>query len=187
MDYSVYVHTFPNGKRYVGITSQTPGRRWKNGHAYQNQHYVWNAINKYGWHNIRHDVLYTGLTKFEACAIEQKLIADWKTTEKEHGYNIAIGGQSGWLGRHHSEETRQKMSKSHKGVNTWAKGCKKPETAERQSKPVVCIETKVIYHSGKDASEKTGVNHSHIFQCCKGKRKTAGGYHWQYKEGREVI
>ena len=185
MDYSVYVHTFPNGKRYVGITCQTPEKRWKNGHAYRNQNQVWNAINKYGWHNIKHDVLYTGLTEFEACAIEQKLISDWRTTEREYGYNISLGGKAGLAGRHHTEETKRKMSEDRKGKNTWAKGSKRPDLAERQSKRVVCLETQIIYTSGKEASEKTRVNHSHIIQCCKGRRKTAGGYHWVY--GSEVV
>lgn len=180
MEYSVYVHMFPNGKRYVGITCQTPERRWKNGHAYKNQCYLWNAINKFGWHNIKHDVLYTGLTKFEACAIEQKLIADWRTSEKEYGYNIALGGQSGWAGRHHSEETKKKMSESHIGKNTWAKGRKNPTAVTTHSIPVFCVETKTVYYSGVEASKQTGANNSHIIQCCKGKRKTAGGYHWEY-------
>lgn len=186
MDYCVYVHTFPNGKRYVGITSQLPERRWKNGHAYHGQSYVWNAISKYGWHNIRHDVLYTGLTKFEACAIERQLIHEWRTAEKEYGYNIALGGVANTAGRHHSEETRRKMSESHIGINTWARGRKNPKLAERQSRPIVCLETFVVYHSGKEASEKTGANHGHIIQCCKGRRKTAGGYHWKYESEVET-
>ena len=186
MEYSVYVHIFPNGKRYVGITSQSPERRWKNGHAYQNQPYIWNAINKYGWHNIKHEVLYIGLTKFEACAIEQKLIADWRTTEKEYGYNISLGGEPPRAGRHLSEETRRKMSESHKGLNTWAKGRKNPYTAERCSRPVICLETMVVYRSGKEASDKTGINQGNINQCCLGNRKTARGLHWKYAE-KEVI
>lgn len=186
MDYCVYVHTFPNGKRYVGITKQTPERRWKNGHAYQNQRVVWNAINKFGWHNIKHDVLYTGLTEFEACAIEQKLIADWRTTERAFGYNVAFGGQTGWVGMHHSEETKKKMSESHKGKNTWAKGSKKPCVAERCGKPVVCVETGAVYRSGREASNKTGICQGNINQCCLGHRKTARGFHWKYAES-EVI
>ena len=178
--YCVYVHTFPNGKRYVGITSRPVHKRWKNGHGYQNQAYMWNAINKYGWHNIRHDVLYTGLTKFEACAIEKQLIADWKTTEKACGYNVALGGECNAEGRKISEETRRKMSESHKGKNTWAKGRKNPSAVKTHSIPVVCVETFVVYYSGAEASRQTGVNQGHITQCCKGRRKSAGGYHWEY-------
>ena len=33
-----------------------------------------------------------------------------------------------------------------------------------------------------DASKELGINCSNIAQCCKGKRKTAGGYIWRYKE-----
>lgn len=29
--YSLYVHTSPSGKRYVGITGINPNRRWQNG------------------------------------------------------------------------------------------------------------------------------------------------------------
>lgn len=182
MGYCVYVHTFPNGKRYVGITSQRPEKRWKNGHAYQNQRYVWNAINKYGWHNIKHDVLYEGLTKFEACAIEQALIAEWKTATKEFGYNLSTGGECSATGHKVSAETRKRMSESHKGKNTWAKGRKNPSVSERCSKAVVCVETNVVYRNGREASEMTGINRGNINQCCLGNRKTARGYHWRYAE-----
>lgn len=36
--------------------------------------------------------------------------------------------------------------------------------------------------TGKEASEKTGISASSICNCCKGKRKTAGGYRWKYVE-----
>lgn len=186
-EYSVYVHTFPNGKRYVGITHQVPERRWKNGHAYKNQIYVWNAINKYGWHNIKHDVLYTSLSKFEACAIERQLIAEWRTNDKKYGYNISAGGESGTYGYKPSKETRRKMSESHKGINTWMKGRHPSDEAiKKMSIPVICVETGEEYFGGADASRKTGVNQGHITQCCKGNRKTAGGYHWIYKDGKEM-
>ena len=37
------------------------------------------------------------------------------------------------------------------------------------------------YKSGKEASLKTGINHSHIMECCRQKRKSAGGYIWRYE------
>jgi hypothetical protein len=36
------------------------------------------------------------------------------------------------------------------------------------------------YESLGDANRKTGINISHISQCCNKKRKTAGGYIWEY-------
>lgn len=32
--YSVYKHTCPNNKVYIGITSRKPEKRWKNGYGY---------------------------------------------------------------------------------------------------------------------------------------------------------
>lgn len=42
------------------------------------------------------------------------------------------------------------------------------------------------YESGKEASRETGVNHSHILETCRGKRKSAGGFTWQYKGGEDL-
>ncbi|WP_299169047.1 NUMOD4 domain-containing protein [uncultured Bacteroides sp.] len=36
------------------------------------------------------------------------------------------------------------------------------------------------YSSQKEAMEKTGINCKHISCCCKGNRKTCGGYVWKY-------
>ena len=47
-----------------------------------------------------------------------------------------------------------------------------------QSKPVMCLETSTIYSSSSEAETLTGVDGSSIRKCVKGKRKTAGGFHW---------
>ena len=47
-------------------------------------------------------------------------------------------------------------------------------------KPVECVETKVVYPSTMIAEQRTGCNHRHISNCCRGKRITCGGYHWRY-------
>ena len=40
MNYFVYVHSCPNGKKYVGITRQIPKKRWNNGYGYvKNEHF----------------------------------------------------------------------------------------------------------------------------------------------------
>ena len=51
---------------------------------------------------------------------------------------------------------------------------------EKQSKKVVCIETSKVYLSILDVERKLGLDQSNISKCCKGKYKTAGGYHWKY-------
>ena len=56
-DYVVYKHTSPSGKVYIGITGQDIHRRWRNnGEGYRGQLF-YNAIKKYGWENISHEIL----------------------------------------------------------------------------------------------------------------------------------
>lgn len=52
---------------YVGITSKEDvKRRWLRGTGYKCNIHFTNAINKYGWDNIEHEILLDGLTKEEA-------------------------------------------------------------------------------------------------------------------------
>lgn len=104
-DFTVYMHTFPNGKRYIGITQTEPSKRWHNGKGYQSQ-YVYRAIQKYGWDNIKHEILYTGLSQEQAEQKEQELIDQYQSANRNHGYNISLGGNH--QGRV-SEETKEKL------------------------------------------------------------------------------
>lgn len=90
-NWCVYMHTNNiNGKRYIGI-SQNPKRRWKNGNGYKTQLFG-KAINKYGWDNFTHEILFTGLTENDACEKEIELISLYNTTDDKYGYNILDGG-----------------------------------------------------------------------------------------------
>lgn len=111
-NYKVYKHTAPNGKVYIGITMNEPKRRWQGGAGYKDHPHFYNAINKYGWENIKHEVLFDGLTKEEAEAKEIELIAAYNATNREYGYNVANGGNA--RGKT-AEETKQKISGSLKG------------------------------------------------------------------------
>lgn len=55
--------------------------------------------------------------------------------------------------------------------------------------PVYCVEKDMVYPSMALASEATGASVSHILKVVKGKRKKAGGFHWQatqdYEHDRE--
>ena len=57
-NYTVYKHTSPNGKVYIGITCKPTKARWKNGKGYKNNDYFYNAILKYGWENFSHEEKY---------------------------------------------------------------------------------------------------------------------------------
>ena len=94
--YCVYKHTTPSGKVYIGITSRNPLTRWrKDGSGYKSSPHFYAAIEKYGWENIEHEVLATGLEKDAACQMEKDLIREYKSTGREYGYNCTFGGETG--------------------------------------------------------------------------------------------
>lgn len=90
--WSVYIHTNKlNGKRYVGITSKIPEKRWQNGFGYHGQPF-YKAIKKYGWDNFDHEIIASHLTKEEAENFEKILIQKLDSYIKRNGYNVSIGG-----------------------------------------------------------------------------------------------
>lgn len=106
--FCVYMHKFPNGKMYIGITSKKPKSRWKNGNGYSKGHQsaMYNAIQKYGWDNIEHIVLYENLTESKAKEKEMELIKKYNTyvhSKNTNGYNMTLGGE-GALGHKSTEK-----------------------------------------------------------------------------------
>ena len=50
------------------------------------------------------------------------------------------------------------------------------------SKPVFCVELNKTFDGVRAAARVLGLGSGNITQCCKGTRKTCGGYHWRYQE-----
>ena len=201
-DYKLYAHIFPNKKRYVGITKQVPNRRWGNGYGYISSPLMYNAIQKYGWHNIKHKILYENLSKNEAEILEIKIIKEWKTTNIKYGYNILDGGN---LSNGMSENVKKRISKSKKGkklseetklkikISALNKHYKRPMTKERKTKLLKANYKSILmfekkgnfikkFNCIKDAEKELKINNSNISQCCLNKRKTAGNYIWKYEK-----
>lgn len=201
--YTVYIHTFPNGKRYVGITSKTPEQRWKDGLGYYHQKFVFSAILKYGWENIQHTIIATGLSKQNACEMEKELIAKFKSNNRDFGYNLDNGG---FANNKMSSQTKMKISQSKKGCKGFT-GKHKQESKEKMRvarinymkrkenrENLITKMGKAIiqfdkygnfikeWRSARDAQKETKISHSHIGECCNNKRKSAGGYIWKFKE-----
>lgn len=123
-NYKLYLHKAPNGKRYYGITKTDPKKRWSKGKGYKNNQHFFRAINKYGWDNIKHEVIFDDLTESEAKELEQYMIQWYNTANRDYGYNISLGGEGCngicgenhyWYGKHHSEETKKKISEANFG------------------------------------------------------------------------
>jgi group I intron endonuclease len=151
-EYCVYMHTFPNGKRYIGQTKQKPEYRWSNGNGYKGCSYVFSAIKKYGWNNIQHEVLIDGICREEADKWEDSLIALYRTNEKAYGYNLRSGGTSGY---EYTCEVKAKMSANRKG---------KKQSEETRKKHSEALKK---YYSTHEVSEET---RKKLSQANKGKK-----------------
>ena len=53
---------------------------------------------------------------------------------------------------------------------------------QKISKPVFCVELNKTFDSSHAAARGLNLFQTSITQCCKGKRKTCGGYHFRYQE-----
>lgn len=207
-NYSLYRHTFPNGKMYIGITKKTPVRlRWQNGNGYCHQPKMAHAIAKYGWESVQHDILLIGLTEQEAKFWEQFYIRQFDAVE--NGYNITFGGD-GLTGMRLSEETKRKIGEANRQKNypgnsevlrayvsqhgAWNKGKSlagehlRKITEERQrrcNKSILACdphthEVALTFVSCTAAAKFFGVSKEVISRCAHGGRKTAAGYEWRY-------
>lgn len=116
--WTVYKHTTPNGKIYIGITHQKPKDRWLCGYGYKTNKHFYNAIKRYGWDNITHEIVCNGLTREQAEDLERKLIFEFKSYDKRFGYNKALGGHA------LSEESRRQIAETRKakGYTSWTLG-----------------------------------------------------------------
>ena len=54
-----------------------------------------------------------------------------------------------------------------------------------KGKAVICIELDRVFDCSQTAMKELGIDGSDIRKCCKGQRKTVGGYHWEYYNGKD--
>lgn len=113
-NYCVYKHTTPSKKVYIGITCMKPEKRWKNGKGYENCTAFARAINKYGWQNIDHQIIKSGLNKDEACKLERKYIALYKSADPGYGYNLTHGGEHYTPNKEWRERLSNSLKKAYK-------------------------------------------------------------------------
>lgn len=188
-EWFVYAHILKaDGRRYIGQTNNLSAR-WKPS-AYKNCIKFYNAIKFYGWDAFEHVILEENLTLEQANEREEYYITLYNTVET--GFNLLSGG----MNRLASQETKDKMSQTRKGIPKSEphkeaiakalKGKKKTPDAIRNNqlaqhrKMVKCIETNITYESLADAERKTGILSETISRCCRGKQKTASGFHWEF-------
>lgn len=148
-----------------------PEKRWGiNGCRYKSSPYFYSAIQKYGWDNFEHIILFENLTKEQACIKEQELIAHFNSANREFGYNATSGGEifilnedarrkksismlgnKNGLGHPCSDEKKEKISKAQRGRQLTKQHKEKLSIAATQRK-VPC---------SKEKREKLSQNYPH--------------------------
>lgn len=197
-----------NGTTYVGQTICDINKRFReHKHASLNQNtYLYNAMRKYGIENFS-IITIDNANSLEELNKKEIYWIKKLNTKVPNDYNILDGG-NGAKGFHHTKETkellrikstgnknalgkhklsiegRNNMVLAHKNKTSNFKNKKHTEEAKNKlaknhSKKVICIETQTIYPSSLIASKKLNITNK-IGCCCNGKRKTCGGYHWNW-------
>lgn len=94
-----------------------------------------------------------------------------------------VGENNPNFGKKHTEEHKEKIRQSMLGRKNSEEA--KIKMSDSSKKPIIQLTKNYKYikefNSGLDAEIETGIGRSHISQCCNGKRKSAGGYIWRFK------
>lgn len=140
-------------------------------------------------------------TKEQREKTRQSLLGHVHSDETKEKISMAVKGKNTgkdhWsYGKERSENHRRNQSKAMKGK---FKGNKNPfygqehtkETKKMLGIPVVQLskngEFIERHETMEEAASYNDMSKSHISCCCKGKRKTTGGYRWMYAEEYETL
>jgi len=96
------------------------------------------------------------------------------STPWNNGKKMPEGYNHPWLGRHHSDETKQKIAEARTGTK------QSREQVLKKSKGVLCVETGKLYDSITDAARAYGVSVYAVSNVLRGKSQTAAKHHWKY-------
>ena len=202
----VYKHTTPSGKVYIGITSQRPLRRWRCGNGYKSNPYFYHAIQKYGWDNIEHEILFKNLSEDDAKNKEIDLIEQYGSYNRDKGYNLTLGGE-GTTGHKWTDEEKKQISKRFKDWYANNPLSEKqlahmhsPLNAESLKKRIETISRRINQYdkNGKyiktwlncrEAADYYGCYYGVIHKVCKREFgcKTCMGFQWRYVDDCDDI
>lgn len=109
------VENMVNGKRYIGISSRTLNRRWRQ-HKYDARRfqrtYFHRAIARHGENNFVPSILAEVDTKEDALKLEQYFIRIYGTHLNYRGYNSTLGGEGCWGTKQSAETIAKRISKT---------------------------------------------------------------------------
>lgn len=77
-EYYVYMHTFPDGRRYIGQTGKPVKERCGlRGNGYKGNKKMYDEIGRVGWDNVRHEIVATVYGRKNALLLERGLMEEW--------------------------------------------------------------------------------------------------------------
>jgi group I intron endonuclease len=142
-----------NGKKYIGQTGNLKYRQWRHFNLltrgkHENSH-LQNAFNKYGESAFIFKILVDNLPEHYMDDMERGFIATFRTTSREHGYNLSSGGHKNKKAAPESiEKQRQSMFRLHNNPNY-----RNPNKGKKRSEE---IREKISqFHKGKKTSPET--------------------------------
>ncbi len=83
-------------------------------------------------------------------------------------------------GRKVSQEVRKILSEKHTGKKLSEKTRANMSAAKKNKRPVICLETEIIFTSVASAAKWAGIVPCTLTSVLRGRTITAGGYHWKY-------
>lgn len=184
-----------NNKLYIGETVKSNYEERFSEHRNKAErgvdNYFYRAIRKYGWNCFNKVILFQTEVLDNTEENKQYLndivnkkevfyIKKYRTTDHNFGYNLTDGGD-GIVGYKHSEETRKKLSDSHKGEKHW-------KYRKQNYGGDIILQFDLDYNfiqewiSMSEIERQTGYKSENISRCCNNKLDTYKGYIWVKKE-----
>lgn len=139
-----------NGKTYVG--QRKSSKEWYEDKYMGSGKYLKSAKQKYGIENFEKFLIQYCYSKEETDKAERFWIAEYRSRGKAE-YNIADGGDGGgFKGKHHSQESKRKLSEANKGNIPGNKG--KHHSEEAKKKISEANKGRKAWNKGKPMSEE---------------------------------
>lgn len=203
----IYKITSPSGKIYIG-QSRHCLYRWKYHYSKlhcKRQRHLYNSLLKYGFDNHVFEIL-------ERCALEElddleiKYIKQYDSTNKTIGMNLRVGGNSAtfsdetkelmrqnalgntnMLGKTHSKETRELISKNRTGIKHSKETRKRMSKARegfKHSQETINKLSKANKFTRKIKNMKTNIIHTSITQAAVNENISQSTIYRGLKDGR---
>ena len=202
--YIIYKYVSPQGKHYIGKTSNEVRRKLAHKYGYNScpNSILYQDMYIFGYDSFTYSVIVANVPHWAADSFEKYWINYYNAYTQ--GYNQTLGG-IGSSGYKHSTTTEAKIAKAFKAYrespncafytqeykDNMSKAMKQRIISEEHKLnlrlgnmnryiPIKCIDTGEIFESIKAASIRYKVCSSSLVKACKGKLVKVGGMRWEY-------